>query len=211
VTVGKVRKFYLHRDLLVAESEKFSRQLNGAFKEASENAVELDEDPELFGYFVEYIYRNRSVLSRDVGHYSEYITLARLYAMAERLIAPGLQSHCLWRFTKPLTTDTKISEEVICDLLEIACTEIPERIKKDALRSQIFWYAGVKLSSLQKSDMFRQLLCDVPEVGHQVCLMVNQGQPPKPAMPNELNYDKFKQESEYSMRRTIKPSSTGTK
>jgi hypothetical protein len=204
VTVTKSRTFYLHLDLLVTESDKFSRQLHGAFKEATECAIEVeDEDPELFGFFVEYLYRNQSILSRDVGHYSEYVTLARLYAMGERLSASSFQAHCLWRFTQSLGTNTAISEECVCDLLQIACTEITERVKEDPMRSQIFWYGGVTIAKLQKSGMFSQLLFEVPEVGKQLCLWVNLSQPPRPAMPNELEYKRFMPESEYSMKKSV--------
>jgi hypothetical protein len=198
-----VKTFHLHLDLLVAESEKFSRQLNGSFKEASEGAIKLDEDSELFGFFLDYMYRDRSILSRDISHTSEYVTLARLYAMSERLAAPRLQASCLWRFTQFPAHNTVISDEATCELLQIACTEITERVSEDPMRAHIFWYAGYKISSLQKSGMFRQLLCDVPEVARQVCLMVTQGQPPKSAMPNELSFKRFSPESEHTMRETM--------
>jgi hypothetical protein len=202
--VAKSKPLYLHYGLLVSESEKFSTQLNSAFKEAETSAIEVeDEDPELFGFFVEYIYRDHSILSREVRHYSNYVTLARIYAMGERLMAARLQAQCLWRFTQSLKTSTDISEECICALLQIACTEITERVKEDSMRSHIFWYAGYQIGKLQKSDMFRQLLYDTPDVGHQLCLWVQKSQPPKPAMPNELQDDRFKPESEYSMKRTV--------
>jgi hypothetical protein len=62
----------------------------GNLKEAEDGTIEIeDEDPELFGFFVECVYRDQSILSRDVQHHSEYITLARLYATGKRLIAPA--------------------------------------------------------------------------------------------------------------------------
>lgn len=204
VTVAKSRTFYLHLDLLVAESDKFSRQLHGAFKEAAECAIEVeDEDPELFGFFVEYLYRNQSILSHDVAHYSEYVTLARLYAMGERLFARRFQAHCLWRFVNSLNASTTISEESICELLQIACAEITERVKEDPMRSHIFWLGGVKITHLQKSGMFCQLLCDITDLGRQLCLWVDRTQPPKPSMPSELQYTRFMPESEYSMKKSV--------
>jgi hypothetical protein len=199
VTIAKSKKFHLHEKLLVAESEKFSTELNGSFKEALDKDIKMeDEDPELFGFFVEYIYRNRSILSREVKHHSEYVTLARLYAMGDRLIAPKFQAQCLWRFTESLSSSTPISDESTCQLLLIACTEIPEVLGEDPLRSYIFWFGGSKILSLQKSGMFRQLLCDMPEVSKQLCLCVNQGQPPKSEKPNKLRLKQFAPESEYS-------------
>lgn len=156
-----------------------------------------DEDPELFGFFVEYLYRDRSILSRQVQHSSEFVTLARLYAMGERLMAPKYQSYTLWRFTESLGTHTKISEESLCDLLHIACTEITERNREDPMRSHIFWYAGTKITNLQKLSIFRQMLGEVPHLGKHLCLWMNQSQPGKSSAPNEAQYQKFGPESEY--------------
>lgn len=202
VTIAKSKTFYLHFDLLITESDRFSNSLTGRFKEAEENAVELvDEDPELFGFFVEYLYRDRSILSREIQHYSEYVTLARLYAMGERLMAPKFKAYSFWRFAQSLSSGTSISDESVCELLRIACTEIAERVKEDPMRAHIFWYAGANITTLQKSDMFHQLLCDTPDLGRYLCLWVGQGKPAKPEMPNELRYQEFAPESEYSLQR----------
>ncbi|KAH7349237.1 hypothetical protein BKA66DRAFT_476755 [Pyrenochaeta sp. MPI-SDFR-AT-0127] len=209
VTVADSRAFNLHSDILVAESEKYSRGLSGGFREAAENAIkEDDEDPALFGFFVEYLYRDRSILSREVEHHSEYVTLARLYALGERLMAPTFQATCLWRFTESLGTRTQISEEAICTLLEIACGDIPERVREDPMRSQIFWLGGARITELQKSGMFRQMLCDIPDLGKHLCLWIGQSQPQKPSMPNELQRQKFGLESEYCLEKTVEVTPT---
>ncbi|KAJ5063703.1 hypothetical protein J3E74DRAFT_207911, partial [Bipolaris maydis] len=201
VTVAKSRAFYLHFDLLIAESERFSNSLTGKFKEAEEKAIELvDEDPELFGFFIKYLYHNRSLLSREIQHYSEYVTLARLYAIGERLMAPKFKAYSFWRFVQSLSSDTFISDESVCKLLRIACTEIAERAREDPMRAYIFWYAGAKISKLQKSGMFRQLLCDNPDLGRYLCLWIGESKPAKADMPNELRYQKFAPESEYPMQ-----------
>lgn len=200
VTVGKSKTFYLHSDILTTESEEFLRNLTSGFKESSENAIKMeDENPELFGFFVEYLYRDRSILSREVQHYSEFVTLARLYAMGERLMAPKFQSYALWRFTESLGTYSQISEESLCDLLQIACTEITERAREDPMRSQIFWYAGTKITDLQKFSMFRQILGEVEDLGKHLCLWMNKSQPARLSAPNEAQYQKFDPESEYGL------------
>jgi hypothetical protein len=118
VRVTNSRTFYVHSDLLLAESERYANCLKGDFKEAKVCTIEIeDEDPELFGFFLEYLYRDRSILSREVQHYSDHITLARLYAMGERLMAPAFQACCLWRFTYSLEVRSPISDEGICELL----------------------------------------------------------------------------------------------
>jgi hypothetical protein len=203
VTVTKSetsKTFYFHTNLLFAESEREFKSLGGEFKEAKEKASGLEEDPELFGFFVEYLYRDRSILSRDVQHYAEYVTLARLYALGDRLMAPRFKACALWRFSKSLGKDQKaISDEAICKLLHIACTEITERTKEDPMRAHIFWYAATQINKLQQSAQFRKLLCDIPESARQLCLWVGQTRPPIPSMPNELQSQQFAPESEYAV------------
>ncbi|OAL42689.1 hypothetical protein IQ07DRAFT_686215 [Pyrenochaeta sp. DS3sAY3a] len=148
--------------------------------------------------FVEYLYRDQSILSRKVQHYSEFVTLARLYAMGERLLAPKFQSCVLWRFCESLGTGTHISDENICELLQIACTGFTERVREDPMRSQIFWYAAYKITSLQELSMFRQLLSDIEDLGKQLTLWVNKSQPKKVLEPSELQYHRVGPESEYN-------------
>lgn len=198
ITVARSRTFYLHSDLLLAESERCAKNLQGNFKEAESRTIEIeDEDPELFGFFVGYLYRDQSMLSRNVQHHSEYIILARLYAMGERLMAPCFQSYCLWRFTESLGTHSSISDEGICELLQLACTEITERVREDPLRSQIFWYGGSRIATLQQYSMFRQLLYDLPDLGRQLCLWVYKSQPLTAPKPAELLCQRFGPESEH--------------
>jgi len=201
VTVGKSRVFNLHLDLLTVEADRFAKSLSGKFNESKTKTLDIeDEDPELFGYFVEYLYRDRSVLSRNVQHYSEYVTLARLYAMGERLQARKFQAYALSRFTQSLDSRAFVSDESTCDLLRIACNEITERVNEDPMRAHIFWFGGTKISELQKYDLFRQTLCDIPDLGKQLCLWVQKSQPAKSNMLNELQYQRFVPESEYSLQ-----------
>jgi hypothetical protein len=84
--------------------------------------------------YFEYISRDRSILSRKVQHHSEYVTSARLYAMGERLMAPAFRAYCLWRFVQSLEARCSISNEGIYELLQLACTEIAERVREDPLQ-----------------------------------------------------------------------------
>jgi hypothetical protein len=199
IRVAQSRTFHVHSGLLIAESKRYAKSLNGDFKEAGDCAIEIeDEDPELFGFFLEYIYRDRSIPSRDVQHYSEYVTLARLYAMGERLMASAFQAYCLWRFTQSLEIRSPISEDALCELLQLACIEITERVREDPLRSQIFWLGGSKIKNLQKFGTFHQLLHDLPDLGRHLCLWVHRDQPPKASKPCELLYQRFGPESEHA-------------
>ena len=197
IFVGNRRTFLLHSGLLSGESEKLYNSLKGDFMEAENWKINLrDEDPELFGYFVEYLYRDCSLLSRNVANYSEYITVARLYALGERLGAVKFQSITLRRFTASLNNSSQIPELSICDLLEIACTTITARVTEDPMRAQIFWYASSRISQLQKFDTFRQMLKELSELGACLCMWLNQQQPTKPA---ESSQTRFEPESEYSL------------
>lgn len=200
IFVGNRRTFLLHSGLLNGESEKLYNSLKGNFMEAESWKISLpDEDPELFGYFIEYLYCDCSLLSRNVANYSEYITVARLYALGERLGAVKFQSIALWRFTASLNNNSKIPELSICDLLEIACTTITARVTEDPMRAQIFWYASSRISQLQEFDMFRQLLKELSELGACLCMWLNRQQPAKPAEPSEVQQTRFEPESEYGL------------
>ena len=62
------------------------------------------------------------------------------------------------KFTSSLTNHTSLPDQGICDLLEITCTELPDRVNEDPLREQIFWYAASRLTQLQNYDYFLRLL-----------------------------------------------------
>ncbi|OCL09852.1 hypothetical protein AOQ84DRAFT_338301 [Glonium stellatum] len=197
VLVGNRRTFLIHSGLLNGESEKLCNSLKGGFVEAEEWKINLpDEDPELFGYYVEYLYRDSPLLTRSVANYCDYVTLARLYALGERLGALNFQSIALRRFTASLQSNTPIPELSVCELLEIACATITARLVEDPMRAQIFWYASSRIPQLQKFDMFRQLLKELPELGGCLCMTVSKPQPAKPAESSQM---RFEAESEYSL------------
>jgi hypothetical protein len=185
---------------LTSESDRFSTSLNSRFKEAEKKAIKLeDEDPDLFGFFVEWLYRDHSILSREVDHYSEFVTLARLYTLGERILAPNFQCYCLWRFTESIGSHKNNSDESVCELLRIASTEITERKKEDPMRAQIYWYASTRITNLQSFDMFHQLLQDIPDVGNKLCLWFDRQRPEIPTKPKIQPDKKFAPESEYSL------------
>lgn len=80
-----------------------------------------------FGFFVEYLYRDRSILSREVQNCSEYETLALLYAMGEHLQTPKFKAYSFWRFVQRLYSTTVVPDVIVCNLLSIVCTKITER------------------------------------------------------------------------------------
>lgn len=194
----KPKIFLLHSELLAYESDRLAKDVKGGFGEQSDKRILLDEeDPELFGYFVEYLYRSEWLASEKTSRNSDYIVLARLYALGERLQAHKLQFAVLRKFTLFFTNQTSLSDHAICDLLEIACTELPERVDEDPMRAQIFWYAAARLTQLQTYDYFLRLLETYTDLGRYLCTRAGNGlgsQPSKPTNPLPL---KFRPESAY--------------
>lgn len=164
------KKFFLHEDLLIYESKKFRGQFQGGFSETTTQCLpDCEEDVELFRFFVEYLYRDGWVSSKSIKHDSEYVKLARMYSMGERLQAERFQQAVLWKFSANFS-GTSIPDQAICELLEIVCTELPERSDEDSLRDLIFWYAAKRLSTLKKYTVFQQMLVDIPDLGRYLCM-----------------------------------------
>lgn len=129
----------LHSELPAYESDRLAKDVKGRFDEQSTKRILLDEeDSELFGYSVEYLYCREWLAKEEVLRDSDYIIIARLYTLGERLQAHKFQYATLRKFTSSLTSRTSLSDQSVCDLLEIACTELPDKVNEDSLRAQIF-------------------------------------------------------------------------
>jgi hypothetical protein len=81
----------------------------GAFKEASEQECTLpEEDPRLFGYFVEDMYREGRLHENNTNtnhfHCSKFLTLARLYTMRDRFLAKSFQNLTLLELGSALSS-----------------------------------------------------------------------------------------------------------
>ncbi|KAL8674154.1 MAG: hypothetical protein Q9168_001448 [Polycauliona sp. 1 TL-2023] len=134
------KTFLIHSELLAHESDRLAMDVKSGFYEGSSRSILLhEEDSELFGYFVEYLYRGEWIAEEQVRRESDYIVLARLYTLGERLQAHKFQFATLRKFTSSFGSQTSLSDQTVCELLDIACTELPERIHEDPLRAQIFW------------------------------------------------------------------------
>ncbi|KAK8175106.1 hypothetical protein IWX90DRAFT_99752 [Phyllosticta citrichinensis] len=168
------KTFLIHEDLLCRESDKFNLQLRGPFKEAKTGKIpDCEEDPAHFAFFGEYLYRDGWVeKDGQIEHSSEWVLLARLYAMGERIGAKRFQDACLWKFLRHFTRDSQIADSEVCQLLEIIVTELPERNdNENPLRSVVLWYAASKLSRLQKYSAFKNhLLNSYPDLGGQILM-----------------------------------------
>jgi len=145
------------------------------------------EDPDLFDFFVEYLYRGSSILSQPLKHASQFVSLAKLYALGDRFEAENFQTACLSRYMENFNNPDLPSEENICDLLVIAAQELPERTAEDPLTEHIFWYAATRLTDLQKVDLFCQVLCDYPVIGRHLIMWVGRECPQRaPEKPTAL-------------------------
>jgi hypothetical protein len=193
------KTFLLHSELLTHESDRLAKDVNGGFNEESKRRISLDEeDSELFGYFVEYLYRSGWLAEGEIRRDTDYIILARLYALGERLQAHKFQLAALRKFTPSFGRKISLSDQCICDLLDIACAELPERIVEDPMRAQIFWYAASRLTHLQDYDYFLRLLQMHKELGRYLCTRAGNGtqsQPPGPPEPPEPQHMRFRPES----------------
>lgn len=188
VDQNPARKFLLHSELLVRESEKILKQLRGPFREAHTQSIDLStEDGNVFVYFVQYLYNcNEWRCPTLPGTLStpDHVLLARLYALGERMLAPNFQDAVLRNFFRNFRRDTKIAPNDICDLLETACSEITERADNDdVMRHNIFCYAAFHVESLQPLDRFKQLLHKHPELGRQLILRVYTDDTPPGRLP----------------------------
>lgn len=163
--------FQLHQALLELESQRIATGLKLCHVEGKERTYGLKkEDPELFKYFAEFLYRDTLVFQnagKALCTPSILVKAARLYTLGERLLAPGFKDAALQKFSACLsvslpyfTTKTKPDpKDVICDLLEISLNELPDsKSTKDPLRALILALAIQHLEDLQKRERFENLL-----------------------------------------------------
>ena len=133
------KTFLLHSKLLAFESNRLAKNVNDEFNEQLDRRILLhEEDSRLFDYFVKYLYRNEWLADKQIRRDSDYVILARLYALEERLQAHQFQLATLRKFTSSWSSQISLSNQSVCDLLEVACAELLKRRNEDSLRAQIF-------------------------------------------------------------------------
>ena len=172
--------------------------VDGGFQEAEHREIILDEeDPKLFGYFLEYLYRGGWIADeKGVNRDEDYIILARLYALGDRLQAGDFQRAALNKFYLSFSK-ASLSDQTTCELLEIAHGQLPKRVNEDPLRAQIFWYAALRLTRLHKYSNFLQLLDEHRDLGKDLILRAGDGSKPQPQHRKEQLPAKFEAESIY--------------
>lgn len=85
--------FTIHKNLLCKTAPYFEAALNGSFKEALEQSIEMPEDdPTMFECFQVWIYTGSIVGTNETENDVETLTLIKVYAFAERLNIIDLQN-----------------------------------------------------------------------------------------------------------------------
>lgn len=179
VTVGSgadTRTYHLHKTLLYHEPSKVLAHMMTGFEESQmDSLLDCEEDIELFGCFVEYLYRDDWADTEGTTNHEDYVRLARLYSIGERLGAERFQKSVLRKFLANLIGKVSASSQTTCELLEVVCTELQERTPEDPLREFVFGYAARRLSSLKTCEAFQRMLVDIPELGRYLCLRAGDG------------------------------------
>ena len=116
VAVGGIhepeRIFYIHAGVLVRSSQFFKSALQPYFTSGEQKRVCLpDESVEDFGTFARWVY-DRNDLS-----YANYLNYAKVYVLAEILIAPTLKQDILEAF----------ENDIQDDLMQLSSSSIPYR------------------------------------------------------------------------------------
>lgn len=65
--------------------------------------------------------------------------------MGDRLQANAFQVYVLKRFLKDFNSYTQLSDWIICDLLEVACDNLPDRVNTDPLKAHMYWHMAARL------------------------------------------------------------------
>ncbi|KAK8255765.1 hypothetical protein IWZ00DRAFT_138490 [Phyllosticta capitalensis] len=180
------QEFLIHKDLLCAESEKFTKQLRGDFKEARTGVIEnVDESPEYISIFFDYLYRDGWIMDDCAVVSSQLFLLARLYCLGERLGADTFQKVVLWKLSYSTSYSYSrmiLPTEDVIKLLRVVVTELPTRQGKEPLCNLVSKIAASHLRSLRPEPTFRAIIKECPELASQILL-----QHPSKSNPPYLN------------------------
>jgi hypothetical protein len=88
-----------------------------------------------------------------------------------------------------------MSDWIICDLLEVVCDELPDRVNIDPLKAHIYWYVAARLDRLRKFSRFVDILCKRASLGKELCLRAGNSNMSQPHRPSDPALPRFKKES----------------
>lgn len=84
----------MHKMLLCSSSDYFRAALDGAFKEAAEQRIELlEDDPKIFERFQLWLYTGKVFDRGEKSTALDHSMLVDIYVFAESRCIPGLQNH----------------------------------------------------------------------------------------------------------------------
>jgi hypothetical protein len=152
-------------------------------QEAQQLKIDLSEETaDHFAQFVDFLYKpNWEPTCADA---SDMVYLAEIYALGERLVAQEFQDVILRTFRNNIRNWT-LSHIQLCQILGIACSSITERLRPrdDPMREVIFWLVITRLTELQKTKEFLQVLVDYRELGTQLIVRAGNSNTKMPSDP----------------------------
>ena len=164
------KTFLLHADLLADASDRLAKSVSGDWAEARNKEIELpEEDPALFGYFAEYLYSDAWISRASIDMDSEYIVLARLYALGQRFQADRFQRATRRKFDSNFPASQQYPHQTIpvhhlCDLMYIVLNEIVDTDDVDVLAESIYEHARAQGSKLRRNAYFHWLAKEWPDL-----------------------------------------------
>jgi len=114
--------FTIHKNLLCNTATYFKTALNGSFKEAQEQSIEMPEDdPTMFECFQVWIYTGSIVGANETENDVETLTLVKIYTFAERLNIIDLQNVAMHLLIDRVLDRRELPTEQIPFMYEHTC------------------------------------------------------------------------------------------
>ena len=93
VNVGQTQeRFGIHKSLLSHHSSYFRAVLEGGFEESETEVINLDEDPDVFWGFNEWLYSGAVPYQHYATDHGRWSALLNLYVFAEKRVIPSFQN-----------------------------------------------------------------------------------------------------------------------
>ena len=174
--------------------------------ESKEKRIKLEEeDPALFGFFARYLYTDSPLLDKDeIKHDTEYVVLARLYALGDRLQAQRFQAAVLKRFVQSFPDSPEFETSFlpvlqVCELLDIVLSELPDKKEEDRLKMFVPWHAEHRKSMLKEHPYFRRLVREHNHLPSLLSLHTKDKFRSQPEKPREEPEQRFVDEDVYEV------------
>lgn len=178
ITVGSEnpKTFYLHRSLVCHESTQLSAALD-----TTDTCTLAGEDPELFGLFVDYLYREAwSIGCSDCFKPGDYLLIARVYGLADRLGADDFKHTLQYllheHFEQNVNVRSLMPVGHVEDLLEYLGRTAPRHLREDRFHKSMLALVGRNVIS-QAAPTKIDWLGQNPEIAAQLLAAYMEGFP----------------------------------